>query len=169
MRQLSDIKNHDYARIQEEDFNIIRDTATGTYVEVGTFHGASAYAAAENAEIIYTIDVYDWKPKVWHNTDNIRFKKMTAVDFIAGEVFYPLNLGIDILFIDGSHEFDYVRKDIESLEPYVKKGGIIMFHDYKKGSTGVYDAVNEYLEREKPERLSLPIEGKTSILKVRKV
>lgn len=36
MLTLSDIKNHDHARIQIEDFNLIRDTAKGVFVEVGT-------------------------------------------------------------------------------------------------------------------------------------
>jgi len=140
MRQLSDLDNYEHARIQPEDFNLIRDTAKGVYVEVGTFHGASAYAAEENATEVFTIDIYDWQPKVF---EKVIFFKGTSVGFAE---MFKLRM-IDVLFIDGSHELDSVKKDIESLCPKVNKGGMIMFHDYKKESpTGVYRAVQDYLE-----------------------
>ena len=165
MNTLSDIKPHDYARIQEEDFNLIRDTANGIYVEVGTFHGASAYAASQNAKKIVTIDIYDWKSKVYEDSCDIYFFKGTAEDYSKSFHHY---WNIDVLFIDGSHELDSVKKDIEALEPLVREGGIIMFHDYKKESpTGVYPAVQEYLKRCNPKILREPTKG-SSILKVQK-
>ena len=140
MRQMTDIENYEHSRIQPADFNLIRDTAKGLYVEVGTFHGASAFAAEENADKVWTIDIYDWQPKVYGS--GTFFFLGTSVDFINTQ-----RQEIDILFIDGSHELDSVQKDIESLTPLVKKGGMIMFHDYKKEShTGVYRAVQEYLK-----------------------
>ena len=167
MNTLSDIKNHDHARIQEEDFNLIRDTAKGVYVEVGTFHGASAYAASQNADKVWTIDIYSWEPHIWHELGcrNVQFFMGTSVD-ICPNIDLVVG-GIDVLFIDGSHEFDSVKKDIESLEPLVKKGGIIMFHDYRENSSGVWDAVQEYLKREKPEIVKEPTKG-SSILVCKK-
>lgn len=36
---------------------------------------------------------------------------------------------IDFLFIDGDHSYEGVKKDFEDYRPFVKKGGIIVFHD----------------------------------------
>lgn len=38
--------------------------------------------------------------------------------------------GIDLLFIDGDHTYEGVRKDIEAWVKFVKPGGIVAFHDY---------------------------------------
>lgn len=39
--------------------------------------------------------------------------------------------GIDFLFIDGDHTYEGVKKDFEMYGQFVKKGGIIAFHDIK--------------------------------------
>jgi len=36
---------------------------------------------------------------------------------------------VDLLFIDGDHTYDGVKKDFEMYSPLVKKGGLIVFHD----------------------------------------
>lgn len=36
---------------------------------------------------------------------------------------------IDVLFIDGDHSYEGVKKDFENYSPFVKKGGLIAFHD----------------------------------------
>ncbi|KSW10801.1 methyltransferase [Pyrodictium occultum] len=36
---------------------------------------------------------------------------------------------LDVLFIDGDHTYEGVKKDFEMYSPLVKKGGIIAFHD----------------------------------------
>lgn len=55
---------------------------------------------------------------------NVTIIKRNSVDcagLIEGE--------IDLLHIDGDHEYDAVRSDFESFEPNVKKGGRVLFHD----------------------------------------
>lgn len=37
---------------------------------------------------------------------------------------------LDLVFIDGNHSYDFVKKDIEMWLPKVKHGGIISGHDY---------------------------------------
>ena len=39
------------------------------------------------------------------------------------------NKQIDLLFIDGDHTYEGVKKDFEMYSPLVKKNGIIGFHD----------------------------------------
>ena len=143
MVTIFDIADYNHARISEEDFNLIRDTAYGTYVEVGTFHGASAYAASQNATSVTTIDIYDWQPKVYG--EKVTFFKGTSVDY-AKQFTTPF---INVLFVDGSHEEDSVRKDCNALIPLVKKGGTIMFDDYNVNNpaSGVYPTVNEAIKK----------------------
>jgi len=160
----SDISKLEYIRLTEADFNMIRDTATGQYVEVGTFHGASAYAASFNAELVDTIDIYVWRPQIGLDLlprDNIARFLGTADDFIK-EFQNP----IDVLFIDGSHEYDYVKRDIAALCPLVKKNGIVMFHDYHPQSAGVKPAVDEWLAVTPHNILAHPVPNVCKILKV---
>jgi hypothetical protein len=39
---------------------------------------------------------------------------------------------IEVLFIDGDHTYDAVKKDFEDWYPLVNKGGTIMIHDSRK-------------------------------------
>src|SRR3990167_10367824 len=146
MVKITDI-DQGLARISEEDFNAIRDFTKGVYVEVGTLYRASAYAATENADHVWTIDIYDWQPKV-SNDPKIRYFKGTSEDF--AEQWNPEKVElIDTLLIDGSHEYDSVKKDCDALIPLVKKGGIIMFDDYNVNnpSSGVLPAVTDAIEQ----------------------
>jgi len=36
---------------------------------------------------------------------------------------------VDLLFIDGDHSYPGVRKDFEMYAPFVRRGGIVIFHD----------------------------------------
>lgn len=49
----------------------------------------------------------------------------------------------DIVYIDASHEYEYVKEDILHWYPKVKKGGIICGDDYISGWPGVIEAVDE--------------------------
>lgn len=52
---------------------------------------------------------------------------------------------LDFCFIDGSHEYEDVKKDIQAYLPKVKKGGILAGHDYDALWSGVIKAVDELL------------------------
>lgn len=54
------------------------------------------------------------------------------------------NLPIDLLYLDGCHNYESVKRDIELWVPKVKNGGIIMGDDYGGFFTGVTKAVDEY-------------------------
>ncbi|GAH99526.1 unnamed protein product, partial [marine sediment metagenome] len=44
---------------------------------------------------------------------------------------------LHLLFIDGDHSYDCVKKDFELYSPLVKKGGVIAFHDIAYPTVGV--------------------------------
>lgn len=51
---------------------------------------------------------------------------------------------IDVLFIDGDHSYEGVKKDFEMYEPLVAKGGIIIFHDICKHATAPECQVDKF-------------------------
>jgi predicted O-methyltransferase YrrM len=51
---------------------------------------------------------------------------------------------IDMLFIDGDHEYESVKRDIELWAPFVASGGLLCGHDYFD-APGVQQAVREML------------------------
>jgi beta-1,4-mannosyl-glycoprotein beta-1,4-N-acetylglucosaminyltransferase len=54
---------------------------------------------------------------------------------------------IDFLFIDGAHDYESVKNDLQCWFPKVKRNGIIAGHDYLKlDCPGVYNSVNEFFK-----------------------
>jgi predicted O-methyltransferase YrrM len=51
---------------------------------------------------------------------------------------------VDLVIIDGSHEYNDVLNDIKAWIPKIKKGGMIIGDDYHPNWKGVMDAVNDY-------------------------
>jgi len=70
----------------------------------------------------------------------IRKESLIAVQDIPYET-------LDFVYIDGSHQFDYVMCDIIEWAKRVKKGGIVSGHDYFKfRDADVVRAVNIYVK-----------------------
>lgn len=55
---------------------------------------------------------------------------------------------LDFVYIDGRHEYEYVKKDIELYYSKVKKNGILGGHDFWASKISVCKAVLEFAERE---------------------
>ena len=49
----------------------------------------------------------------------------------------------DLVYIDGMHTYNQVKKDIQNYLPFIRKGGFIAGHDYSSTWLGVIDAVNQ--------------------------
>lgn len=59
-------------------------------------------------------------------------------------------MDIDILHIDGDHEYEAVKTDIQLWTPFVRSGGYIAFDDYGHDSLpGVYQAAQELMTEDK--------------------
>jgi len=136
-------------------------------VEVGTDMGGYAKAICKRATEIelYTID--PWKAFKSGLEDYSQFE-MGEREKIARDLLAPYPLctiikntsmeaikafrpnQIDFVFIDGNHEYEAVKEDIEEWTKVVKPGGIVCGHDYVKDDSrkyGVIEAVNEYAEK----------------------
>jgi len=56
---------------------------------------------------------------------------------------------VDVVYIDGNHNYSYVLQDIEIWYPKVKKGGVIGGHDFRGHALGVILAVVDFVDRNK--------------------
>lgn len=96
-------------------------------------------------------------------------------------------LPIDMLFIDGDHSYKGVRRDWELFVPYVKKSGVVVFHDtlwelrpdpqWKRADMGVPQFVEELRKQGYPVitfdcfcgiSIVQPVKGGRSLLSTRK-
>ena len=53
---------------------------------------------------------------------------------------------IDFIFIDGDHSYDACKADIVAWAPFVKRGGVIAFHDFGSRADGVTRAIFEEIK-----------------------
>lgn len=119
------------------------------YLEIGVDEGRSLTVARYYAHPdVWTIGVdyidpaargpYMNIPLGWNPQGQAMIKHGTRCIFIHGDsqdVAKIWTKPISLLFIDGDHSYEGVKKDTLSWEPLVKKGGTIIFHDidYKDG------------------------------------
>jgi predicted O-methyltransferase YrrM len=114
-------------------------------LEIGTDNGGTLYllawASAPDARLL-SVDIRDYpRRRRWlyrslgrrgqrvevHCGDSRLTATRTAVERYFREE--PL----DLLFIDGDHAYESVRRDYELYAPFVRAGGIIAFHDIVEG------------------------------------
>lgn len=127
-----------------------------TVCEIGSWLGKSSYIFARALEThknrqLFCIDPFDASgdssskkiyqrtkkelrmPLLKKFTENMRrlgvLKRIKIVQGYSHEVIKKFNEPIDILFIDGNHDYDSVLRDYKNWLKLVKKGGFIAFHD----------------------------------------
>ncbi len=117
---------------------LARAASQGDIVEIGSWKGRSTAYLAKGAQYcgkevkIYAIDPHT-KGTEQIFKDNI--KKLGFDDVViplvmrSEEAIKQWNRPISLLFIDGDHGYENVRKDFLLWEPYIVTGGVIVFHD----------------------------------------
>ena len=75
-----------------------------------------------------------------HFADNLSIIKLDSIS--ASKLFKAKSL--DLIYIDGSHDYKSVLKDIKTWFPKLKSGGIICGDDFNENWQGVVDAVIEF-------------------------
>lgn len=107
-------------------------------VEIGVFSGGTLYAWSRFAPTVIGIDLVpggkepiyasNGKPRNEHGATVIvgdshdEATRDALLDFLDGRM-------VDLLFIDGDHAYEGVRRDYELYSPLVRPGGVIAFHD----------------------------------------
>lgn len=136
--------------------------------EIGVFHGNFALIYLEYLDIkkVYLIDpyeAYEGYEMMGYNSSTLieklreaekeahikldayknKIKWIKATSAIASTCIDDESL--DFVYIDGSHEHDFVLQDITLYYPKVKKGGLLSGHDYGRPSwPGLSKAVNNF-------------------------
>ena len=115
-----------------------------TVVEVGSFKGRStcclALGCRGTQKHVFAIDTFKgnegdfkYRPFLQDFLDNLQrcglSKYVTPVDGRSSEIAKTWRKPIDLLFIDGSHDYEDVLADFQNFLPYVQPGGVIAFHD----------------------------------------
>lgn len=125
-----------------EDESILYKYSKGVClaVEIGTFKGRAAVLMSYNAKRVVTIDSYPEKrtaqdPEMSYSRINESLKGYLYITVVEGVSWLTPGLfpheSIGLLFLDGDHSYEGVIKDFKAFFPKVKKGGTIIFHDYK--------------------------------------
>jgi predicted O-methyltransferase YrrM len=127
-------------------------------VEIGSYLGASAccFAAAINntGSTVYCIDTWsndsmtegNWD--TWRSfRDNTRKYSSSIVPLRGWSTDMAKHLArytktIDLLFIDGAHDYDAVKADWDSYKAFLDIGSVVVFHDIG-WAEGVQTVVNE--------------------------
>lgn len=134
-------------------------------VEIGSYLGRSTRALADNTPG-WVLAVDDWKGPRDAQHDKDLFKKFNEnmMDECYDESFVPSENvrtlqcdhesvepsqiegntnGFDMIFLDGSHEYEDVKRDIGKWLPFLEKGGLICGHDFSDEYPSVQQAVKE--------------------------
>lgn len=130
------------------ELNWLKKTASGmdSVVEIGSWMGRSTHALLsgcrgtvyavdhfqgspgeieESHKLAQEIDIYEEFQKNVGNFDNLKVLKMPSEEAVN----QFKDKSIDMVFIDGSHQYEDVKKDIEMWLPKAKK--LICGHDYQ--------------------------------------
>lgn len=152
--------------LHEAEGRMLATYAMGRDVlEIGSYCGKSTICMAQTAKSVVAVD-----PHCGHGTPNPRD---TLSEFVANVERYGIAESVTLLhgltdmaadrcqkrglrfgfiFIDGDHQYEAVKYDIDHTLPLLTPDGMIAFHDYRWGTSkqgydaGVEQAVNEFLE-----------------------
>jgi predicted O-methyltransferase YrrM len=159
-----------------------------TIFEIGTFDGRTTLNLAENSPPgakIYTLDLPASQIDATAHTlalgeDAFVRKAASGARFTSSAHaaritqlygdsatfdFLPYRGGIDLIFVDASHAYEYVLADSRTALNLIRPGGFILWHDYGTGDwPGVNRALNE-LHRSEPRLRNLQwIEGTSLVV-----
>lgn len=119
-------------------FLLARDGAGhGEIVEIGAFKGKSAVfmalgSQAGGRESVYSIDPHTEGSRPDFNKNVRMFKvenRVNTIEATSEDARKGFNRPVRLLFIDGCHEYDFVKKDILLWKDLVIQGGVMVFHD----------------------------------------
>lgn len=144
-------------------------------VEIGVLGGEHALEMFENLNIkkLYLIDPY-LEYKEYEETKIAKRKQKSLVNYedlarkrlkkyanrivwikkFSSDAAKDIKDKVDFVYIDGNHQYEYVKEDIAKYYPLTKEGGVFGGHDYNNyhgagnvGETfGVVEAVNEFVK-----------------------
>ncbi len=141
-----------------------------TAIEIGVLRGVNSKEILKNLNVdkLYLIDPWlsyleyrKSEPRRTQNSLNKDFRickqKLNRyskkIEYIKKFSHEAINLVpvVDFIYIDGNHEYEYVKKDLEMYWKKIKKGGILSGHDIQY--LGVSRALLDFAKKNKLEIL----------------
>jgi predicted O-methyltransferase YrrM len=123
-------------------------TGSGAIVEIGAWKGKSTIFLAKGSKAGNNVKVYSIDPhtgaseqkavesNIWTFPDfKTNIHALNVDDIITPIVKTSVaaskewDMPIELLFIDGAHEYDLVKQDFELWYPHVIKNGMVLMHD----------------------------------------
>lgn len=136
-------------------------------VEIGTLEGYNAKSILKELNIkkLYVVDPYKNYPDYSNSEPEIvkklkeyqkrakrrlrKYKdKIVWIEKLSDDAVKDIPNNIDFIYIDGNHEYEYIKRDMENYWTKVKKGGILAGHDIT-GVGGVRRAFVEFCYKNK--------------------
>lgn len=133
-------------------------------IEIGVLKGENSCEILKNLNIskLYLIDPYtkyeDYKKD--QNYDNVKLaekiskkrlkkykNKVVWVKEYSQNAIKKIQEKVDFVYVDGNHEYEYVKKDLELYWEKLKEGGVLSGHDIQY--LGVSRAVLEFANKKK--------------------
>jgi predicted O-methyltransferase YrrM len=133
-------------------------------VEVGSFRGKSAAYIASGLPYeghLYCVDPWqdspDVREKQYRTEDNLAVfksniaacgfkRRVTPVQGFSVDVAKDWYLPVDLLHVDGGHDYDEVLADIRAWLPHMTRGSVMLFDDWSSRFPGVDDAVHDMFD-----------------------
>lgn len=128
-------------------------------VEIGSYRGrsTSALAMGANGAPVYAIEPHESFEGIYGGSfgpaDRRAFfknllrvgvvERVRLVNLSAEVVQYGWNRPIGLLWIDGDHSFDGVKRDFEAFASWLQPGGIVAFHDAVDPESGPAKLIDE--------------------------
>jgi len=142
-------------------FQLARSCRIGCIVEIGSWQGKSTVWIGLGTQSTSKLRVYAIDPHIGSKEHQIHGQRIWTLkkfeenicraglkDIISPIVEfsenarYLFNQPISLLFIDGAHDYESVKKDYELWSPLVVDGGYVVFHDTQQiGVKRVADSV----------------------------
>lgn len=151
-------------------YELAQQVAVGTcIVEIGSYHGLSTAALARGSAQgasapVYAIDSHEYLDPgtysesagmLYAGNDGAVFMRymlasnvapmVRVINLFSNEAVQGWHRPIGLLWLDGNHEYDAVRRDFDEWSPFVVEGGWIALHDAHHPEAGPYRVVEEKL------------------------
>ena len=121
---------------------LVKSTNSSVIFEIGTSKGQTTHNIEVNlvdGGRIYTLDLNQCLAESGKTIplcgDSLSFD------------FSPYHDKVELMFVDGSHEYDYVLSDSENAFKCVKEGGFIVWHDFIHDRPYTVKAVTDFCQR----------------------
>lgn len=132
----------------------------GSIVEVGTDTGEFALFLSElpNLETVYTIDLDYNRFALGENSKIIKIQGDSSTELKKLQ-FHP-----NLIYLDGAHDYQSVKKDLDAIRSISKSGMILIANDFAiidpyLGQYGVHRAISEFINSTNCEIKGLAMES----------